>query len=156
MEKEPDLMDIQNWVEKQKKEKEAESKKNIMRGTEKKMKINERIKSLREGFSLSQKKFAEMCGLASASISFYESGKREPTITALSKMSKVFKVPIDYIINGGDIEIEFEQYYVTVFNKLTLKDRKMILDLIERFLKEEEKFEKIKLKSDKIEYDKIV
>ncbi len=37
-------------------------------------------------------------------LSHYETGKREPSLDMLNKLSKYFNVSIDYLINGEDFK----------------------------------------------------
>lgn len=62
--------------------------------------ISHRIKRLREEKKLSQVQFAKALGVTSASISYYESGKRKPELSFLNALSKVFEVNGSWLITG--------------------------------------------------------
>lgn len=63
------------------------------------MTIGENIKAMRKLSSLTQKQLAEKCGLAEITIRQYESGKREPKIETILKISKALDVPITELTN---------------------------------------------------------
>lgn len=58
----------------------------------------ERLKTLRESRGLKQEDFAEQLGVARASLSYYESGKRTPDIHFLSKVCEVTGCSSDYLL----------------------------------------------------------
>lgn len=63
--------------------------------------ISLRIKQLRDVKKMSQVKFAKALGVSSASISFYESGKRLPDYAFLNALSKVFYVNTNWLLTGS-------------------------------------------------------
>lgn len=72
---------------------------------------------------LSQTELAKILNLDQGTISNYESGKTEPTITILKNMSKFFNVSIDFLvdnINTSDI----------INKKFLSKNQKEALDLL--------------------------
>ena len=60
-----------------------------------------RIRELRKQMNMTQKELAKHMQIADSTLSYWEMGKYEPDNEALMKLSKFFKVPIDYIL-GGD------------------------------------------------------
>lgn len=62
--------------------------------------ISHRIKELREIKKLSQVQFAKALGVTSASISFYENGKRKPELSFLNTVTHVFGVNGNWLITG--------------------------------------------------------
>ena len=66
-----------------------------------------RIRELRRHMKLTQKELAKHLQIADSTLSYWEMGKYEPDREALMKLSRFFKVPIDYIL-GGD----FAKWYV--------------------------------------------
>lgn len=66
--------------------------------------MNNRIKELRLEYGISQKELASLVGVSSATISMWESGKRNPKDFYLQKMSEIFKVSIDYILLKTNIK----------------------------------------------------
>ncbi len=59
-----------------------------------------RIKQLRLEHSLTQRELAKYLGVSPKSVSFYELEQREPPREVLLKLSKKFKVSVDYILNN--------------------------------------------------------
>jgi len=66
-----------------------------------------RIRDLRKQMNMTQKELAKYLQVADSTLSYWEMGKYEPDTEALMKLSRFFKVPIDYIL-GGD----FARWYL--------------------------------------------
>jgi len=62
---------------------------------------------------ITQKELAGHLKIADSTLSYWEMGKYEPDSDALMKLSRFFKVPIDYIL-GGD----FTKWDINEENKL--------------------------------------
>ncbi len=62
----------------------------------------ERLKELRLERGLGQNVLAVALGLSNASISYWETGKQEPTVGALYKLATFFGVSADYLIGLED------------------------------------------------------
>lgn len=60
----------------------------------------ERLRAARG--SLSQGKAAKRLGISQVQLSRYESGKLEPGLETLSKIAKLFHVPLDYLLGVTD------------------------------------------------------
>ena len=65
--------------------------------------LGEKLKALRTAKKMSQKELAERIGIAKSVISFYESGDRFPSYDVLIKISRIFNVTTDYLL---DVERE--------------------------------------------------
>ena len=52
--------------------------------------------------NLNQQKVAMDLHISRESLSYYENGKREPSLSLLVQMSKYFNVSIDYLITGKE------------------------------------------------------
>ena len=65
------------------------------------MSFMESIKELRENNSLSQKEFAKKIGVKTGTVAEWESGESEPTLEQLAKISSVFQVSLDNLINSS-------------------------------------------------------
>ena len=61
-----------------------------------------RLKELREARRLSQQTVADNIGCSAVAYSRYETGKREPSIDTLIRMSEFFGVSVDFIIGLGE------------------------------------------------------
>ena len=71
------------------------------------------LKKIRKMKNLNQQKVAMDLNISREALSFYENGKREPSLTMLVNMSKYFNVSIDYLITGE----EFHKKWVCLFYK---------------------------------------
>ena len=58
------------------------------------------IKKLRQEKNMSQKELANKLQVAQNTLSYWESGKYEPDIDTIIKLSEIFNVSIDYLIKG--------------------------------------------------------
>ena len=67
-------------------------------------KIGDRIKELRQKANLTQAQLAEKLGFTSQTVSNWESGTREPDISALAQLSSLFNVSLDYLLLGKQEE----------------------------------------------------
>ena len=76
-----------------------ESKKNIPKGD---FKIGQRVKTLREGQSLTQKELADMVAISPSSIARLESGETMTSVSTLLKIAEAFadcrdkRTPVPY------------------------------------------------------------
>lgn len=66
------------------------------------IKQGEYLKKLRKENNLSQEQLAETLGLSRQSISKWEQGTSTPDIDNFVKLSKIYKVSIDSLLNGED------------------------------------------------------
>lgn len=62
------------------------------------MTIGERIKKLRKEQNMTQKELSEKVGISTSNITKYEIGQLEPNLDIITKLSKVFNVPISKLI----------------------------------------------------------
>lgn len=86
--------------------------------------LGEKIKSYRESKNMTQNEIADILGVKSATVSKYESGTLEPNIEALKKLSELFEVTIDELLN--DKEDEFDISKINILNMLReQKDMKL-------------------------------
>lgn len=76
------------------------------------MNLKERIINLRTNKKLSQKQLAEKLYVSDKTISSWESGRTEPSLEMLIKLSEIFECSISYLIygnkNDNDIETEIK------------------------------------------------
>ena len=86
--------------------------------------LGEKIKLYRESKNMTQNEIANILGVKSATVSKYESGTLEPNIEALKKLSELFEVTIDELLN--DKEDEFDISKINILNMLReQKDMKL-------------------------------
>lgn len=62
------------------------------------------LKKIRKQKNLNQQKVAFDLHISREALSYYENGKREPTLEMLKQMSKYFNVSIDYLITGEEFK----------------------------------------------------
>ncbi|MBR2489749.1 MAG: helix-turn-helix transcriptional regulator [Clostridia bacterium] len=60
------------------------------------------LKKIRKQRNLNQLKVALDLNITRQALSYYENGKREPSLDMLQKMSEYFNVSIDYLITGEE------------------------------------------------------
>lgn len=64
--------------------------------------FGERLKLLRIEKNVGQNLLAKELELSNASISYWETGKQEPTAQAIFKLAKYFNVSSDYLLGLSD------------------------------------------------------
>ncbi len=62
------------------------------------------LKEIRKKLGLNQQKVAIDLNISREALSYYENGKREPSLKLLLDMSRYFKVSIEYLITGEESE----------------------------------------------------
>jgi transcriptional regulator with XRE-family HTH domain len=62
------------------------------------------LKNIRKQRNLNQQKVAMDLNISREALSYYENGKREPSLSLLVDMSKYFNVSINYLITGKEFE----------------------------------------------------
>ena len=60
------------------------------------------LKTIRKQRKLNQLKLAMDLNISREALSYYENGKREPSLALLVKMSDYFNVSINYLITGEE------------------------------------------------------
>lgn len=60
--------------------------------------FGENFKNLRFGEGLSQRALGERVGVCNQTVSFWESGSREPDLDMLVKLAEVFNVSVDLLL----------------------------------------------------------
>lgn len=60
------------------------------------------LKNIRMQRNLNQQKVAMDLNISREALSYYENGKREPSLSLLLEMSKYFNVSINYLITGEE------------------------------------------------------
>ena len=67
--------------------------------------LGEKIKLYRENKKMTQAEIAEILGVKPATVSKYEAETLEPNIETLKKLSKIFEVSIDELLNENEFDI---------------------------------------------------
>ena len=63
------------------------------------MEFGKRLKELRTNAKLTQKQLAEMLGVTKSVVSFYELQERSPSPEVLIKLTEIFHVSADYLLD---------------------------------------------------------
>lgn len=71
------------------------------------MKYNERIREIREDFSMTQQKIAELLNVGQRTYADYESGKTRIPVDSLLILAKYYNVSLDYITGASNIKTEY-------------------------------------------------
>ena len=62
------------------------------------------LQTVRKARNLNQQKVAMDLNISREALSYYENGKREPSLALLVRMSEYFNVSINYLITGREFE----------------------------------------------------
>lgn len=62
------------------------------------------LKNIRKMRKLNQQKVAMDLNISREALSYYENGKREPSLSLLVQMSDYFNVSINYLITGEEFQ----------------------------------------------------
>lgn len=62
------------------------------------------LKNVRKQRNLNQQKVAMDLNISREALSYYENGKREPSLSLLVAMSRYFNVSINYLITGEEFQ----------------------------------------------------
>lgn len=109
------------------------------------------LKILRKANGLTQKELAEELQVPQSSVSVWESGKSEPNIEGLKKLSDYYKVTIDYLLeltpnkkeiiqikNLSDLSDGVKEL-LTLYQKLSEEKREELLEIAKMYAKKENK-----------------
>lgn len=66
----------------------------------------DRLRALRKKSGLTQDEFSKQTGIGRSAVGMYESGKREPNYTTLSKVARFYHVSTDYLLGRTDTPAE--------------------------------------------------
>lgn len=61
--------------------------------------LGTKLKTLRTANNLSRKQVAELVGISTSTIGFYECNERVPSVPTLIKLATIYKVSVDYLLN---------------------------------------------------------
>jgi transcriptional regulator with XRE-family HTH domain len=70
-----------------------------------------RLKAIREQRGLTQGELAALAGTSIQQIYRYESGSNDPTGEMLSRMARILKVSVDYLLDLSDVAASFKQEF---------------------------------------------
>jgi transcriptional regulator with XRE-family HTH domain len=95
-----------------------------------------RLKQLRESHNLSTRALGEAVGTSNATISRYETGRRDPDLVIAHKIATYFNVSVEYLC-GNDIDTNIETL-MNLYSKLSDNSKTEALKYI-TYLYEKEK-----------------
>ena len=107
-----------------------ESKKNIPKGD---FKIGQRVKTLREGQSLTQKELADMVAISPSSIARLESGETMTSVSTLLKIAEALNTSISSIVASANENIQFQDEIAGLVSKLSKCPQEQRAELINSF-----------------------
>ncbi len=99
-----------------------------------------KLKTIRQEQKITQKEIANNLNKSITTICDWERGRTEPSIEDLTKLSKIFNVSIDYLVNNSNEEgliimqnelSEDENYLIDLVRQLDMKDKSTIYELTE-------------------------
>jgi len=68
-----------------------------------KRKIGEKLKKIRDSRGLTQKSFAEICGISQVQVTRYENGIHKPTQKILTKICEGLDIPMEYLDESYEV-----------------------------------------------------
>lgn len=89
--------------------------------------IGKRLKEVRVSLGLTQEGICEFIGIKQAQLSEYENGKKQISISVLSKLSDLYGVSIDYFVTGKGYEPQNITSLAFRAKKVSPKDTRAIL-----------------------------
>ena len=106
------------------------------------MDIGKTISKLRSDKGLNQRDLAKLLGVSNGAIGMWETGKRQPDLDTIKKLSAVFGVTTDYLIGNSKNAIDYANYQMDT-PEFALDFKMRIRDLLaEQKISEEEFAEK--------------
>lgn len=92
----------------------------------------ENIKKLRKLNGMTQWELGERLGISASAVGMYEQGRREPDSKTLLKLSEIFSVSVDEILNGKKTKdiVEYCDDFLSTFSKkeFTLNEKALTED----------------------------
>jgi len=104
------------------------------------MKLGDILKTVREAKSLSQKELAVLLKMNQAQYSRIESGKTDPSFSAVVKIAKALGVSLPDLFRADDIFKDVNSFDKTVMEKISLiesledKEKKSIYNIIDSLI----------------------
>ncbi|MEA5020498.1 MAG: helix-turn-helix transcriptional regulator [Gordonibacter sp.] len=92
-------------------------------------KLNERVRQARTELHLSQDYVARFLGIGRSAVAEIESNKRKISAEELGKLSDLFLIPADELLNGKKIDMP-AQVFARSFESLGESDQQEILNLM--------------------------
>ncbi|MFA5426670.1 MAG: helix-turn-helix transcriptional regulator [Sulfurimonas sp.] len=102
-----------------------------------KMEMHERLKLIREKIGLNQIAFAEVLSLSRRTLSNWETGRNEPSLSVLQKISRDYNINMNWLITGDgkmildksdNIDIGYIFYGMANTQKLSQQEAEIVQD----------------------------
>ena len=74
----------------------------------------ESMRSIRKSKGMTMKELGELVGVAEVTVSFYETGKREPSLDVLCKIADALDVSLDMLVRGKEKDRPEERSFESV------------------------------------------
>jgi len=99
------------------------------------MSFGKRLSELRKKRGLSQEELANLIGTKGPAIGRYEREIAKPTIEVATKLSKILKVSLDYLVGNSDVELDNDLINKIInIQNLPNEDQKHLYALMDAFL----------------------
>lgn len=82
---------------------------NLYNNLERKQLTARKLSELRKQSGLTQKEISEIIGVTQQAYNSYEKGRTAPTIEVLVRLSYLYEIPIDLIVDKGNLNKDEEQ-----------------------------------------------
>jgi len=95
------------------------------------MNFGERLRQIRKEKGLTQAEVAKLLSIGESTVSFYESGKRQPDYETLIRLSETLHVSIDYLLGKTDIRNPYSEFMESANKKYGSHGKKQAEELLE-------------------------
>lgn len=104
----------------------------IFKPRRKNMGFSEQLKTYRKKKNYTQQQIAEMLGLTKSTYSLYESGKVEPNVERIRKLTNILETSSDILLETGFEEItQEEKSLIATIRKLSEEDQRELQNFID-------------------------
>ena len=95
--------------------------------------IGQRIKEIRTDHKMSQTELAAKIKVSQQTITKWETGKAEPSSSALESIAKYFNVITDYLLGLTDQRKTDQQVEADLDHAISDRDRKVVKDILRSY-----------------------
>lgn len=102
----------------------------------------QRLRELRKGNNISQKKLSNYLNFGYTAIANYESGRNQPSLDTVKKIAQYFNVTVDYLIGASDYPrreqdiTEKEAELLGIFRKINDDEKDALLKIVNLMFRE--------------------
>lgn len=100
----------------------------------------QRLRELRKGNNISQKKLSNYLNFGYTAIANYESGRNQPSLDTVKKIAQYFNVTVDYLIGASDYPrreqdiTEKESELLGIFRRINEEEKEALLKIISQHI----------------------